>query len=258
MEPSCNPVRYDGGAVPQSRLMRRSLIFGFFIALGVSSGVLFYFWQQATQLPEWYVNSATGQAQINPTNRDDRGQIQQQRQKLDTKIATHVDQAIVEGKPADLQLDSSEINDLFTSELTRKATAKIGSAVKGVNTTIKDGKVESGAVVNLAEVPLERLSAGERSTIAKLIAAFPDLNQRPVYIGIEGKPIVQNGQIRLDSNTRLRLGDLSFTPSEIAQRLGVSEDKVRRQLELELNLGRLKVSDIELSGDRAVIRGTPN
>lgn len=243
--------------------MRRSLIFGFFIALGVGGGVLFYFWQQATQLPDWYVNSvnvnsAIGQTQIGSLNQGDQVQIQQQRQKLDSKIATQVGQAIVEGKPADLQLDSSEINDLFTSELNRKATAKIGAAVKGVNTTIKDGKVESGAVVNLAEVPLERLSAGERATIAKVIAAFPDLNQRPVYIGIEGKPIVQNGQIRLDSNTRLRLGDLRFTPSEIAQRLGVSEEKVRQQLELELNLGRLKVSDIELSGDRAVIRGTPN
>ena len=247
--------------------MKRFLVLGVLIVLGSVGGVVLYFWQQATRLPEWYVSS-TGETQFNLGDRVQGQQGQssvqqrpdqtQQRQTLDTKIADRVDQAIAEGKPADLQLNSTELNNLFSSELTRKAAAKLGSAVKGVNTTIKDGKVESGAVVNLAEVPLGQLSPRERSTIANMMAAFPDLNQRTVYIGIEGQPIVQDGQVRLDSNTRLRLGDLSFTPAEIAQRLGVSEQQVRQQLELQLQLGKLKVRDIELVGDRAVIRGTPN
>lgn len=232
------------------------------MVLGSVGGVLFYFWQQATQLPSWYVNAApasvTGETQLQGGNQSQR---QQQRQtletKLETKIADRVDQAIGSGQPANLQLDSTEVNSLLTSELTRTATAKLGSAIKGVNTTIKNGTVESGAVVNLAEVPLDRLSAAERSTVTKMLTAFPSLSQRTIYIGIEGQPSVRDGQVRLDSNTRLRLGDLSFTPAEIAQRLGVSEDKVRQQLELQLKLGKLKVSDIELVGDRAVIRGTP-
>ena len=234
--------------------MKRFLALGVLLVLGSVGGVLFHFWQQATQLPKWYAAAATGETQFDLGNQAQ----MQQRQKVDTKIADRVDQAIAEGKPADLQLDATEVNSLFTSELTRKATAKLGSAVKGVNTTIKDGRVESGAVVNLAEVPLEQLSPSERSTISKMITAFPNLNQRTVYIGVEGQPIVQDGQVKLDSNTRLRLGDLSFTPAEIAQRLGVSEEKVRQQLELQLKLGKLKVSGIDLVGDRAVIRGTPS
>jgi len=235
--------------------MKRFLVLGILAVLGSVGGVLFYFWQQATQLPEWYTNSSTGTAQA---NLNDRAQIQQQRAKLDDKIADRVEQASVEGRPVDLQLSGAEVNDLFTSELTRKTATKLGSAVKGINTTIKEGRVESGAVVNLAEVPLEQLSQGERSTLTKVIAAFPDLKQRTVYVGIEGKPIVQNGQVRLDANTRLRLGDLSFTPEQIAQRLGVPENKVRQQIELELKLGRLKVSDLEWVDDRAVIRGMPD
>jgi hypothetical protein len=239
--------------------MKRFLGLGVLMVLGSVGGVLFYFWQQATQLPQWYVNAAppsvTGETQLQGGSQS---QMQQQRQTLETKIADRVDRAIESGQPADLQLDSKEVNSLLTSELTRTATAKLGRAVKGVNTTIKDGKVESGAVVNLAEVPLDRLSAAERSTVTKMITAFPNLNQRTIYIGVEGQPIVRDGQVKLDSNTRLRLGDLSFTPAEIAQRLGVSEEKVRQQLELQLQLGKLKVSDIELVGDRAVIRGTPS
>ncbi|UBF27686.1 hypothetical protein K9N68_07150 [Kovacikia minuta CCNUW1] len=131
----------------------------------------------------------------------------------------------------------------------------LAKAIKGVNTTVQDGKIESGAVVNLGSVPIDQLSSNERSFVTKLIETFPVLGDRNVYIGIEGKPSVVNGQVMLNDNTRIKIGDLSFSPAELSQRLGIPEDQIRQRIHLEVQLGRLKVSDIQLEGDRAVVRG---
>ena len=110
-------------------------------------------------------------------------------------------------------------------------------------------------MVNLGSVPANEMSSNERSVVTKLIQTFPALGDRNVYIGLEGKPTVMNGQVMLGEDTRIKIGDLSFTASELSQRLGIPEDQIRKQINLEIQLGRLRASDIQLEGDRAVVRG---
>lgn len=235
-------------------MLKRSLI-GIAVGLGaVVVGVgltAFHYWQQATRLPEWY-------GQESQTNRIVLGspQVEQERANLDARIASSLQQA--SGGPVDVQLTPQELNNLVASEISRHtAGSGLAQAVKGVNTTIQNGKVESGAVVNLAEVPKSSLSNRDRANLDRLLSAFPTLQDRSLYVGIEGKPAVQDGQLILDQNTRVKLGDLSFTLPEVAQRLGVSEQELQRQISLQLQTNGLKISDIELVGNSAVLRGTP-
>lgn len=212
----------------------------------------FHYWQQATRLPEWY-SQETSQ-----TNRIVLGspQVEQERANLDARIASSVQQA--SGGPVDVQLTPQELNNLVASEIGRHtAGSGLAQAVKGVNTTIQNGKVESGAVVNLAEVPKNSLSNRDRANLDRLFSAFPNLQDRSLYVGIEGKPAVQDGQLILSQDTRVKLGDLSFTLPEVAQRLGISEQELQRQISLQLQTNGLKISDIELVGNSAVLRGTP-
>lgn len=261
--------------------MKRVLIAVILVLLGVG-GVLFYYWQQATQLPSWYTEQATEQATDSPTedasaqampsgeqSREGAGspanrltprvpgqaRIERSQETIQTKIDNSLRQS-PDGKTVTLQLQDQELNDLFTSAVAKKAeTSKLATAVKGVNTTVQNGKVETGAVINLSELQLNQLPGRERNALDKLVSAFPNLGNRSVYVGIEGRPTVKNGQIQLDESTRVRLGNLSFTPAELAQRLGVSEAQIRKQIELQLQLGQVKVNDLELKDDRAVIQG---
>lgn len=256
--------------------MKRLLIAVLLVLFGVS-GVVFYLWRQATQLPSWYTETSSAEPidpemtspeqrtldssspaneRIQPGQGQGKVQGQPAQKRVEAKIAEQLQQA-PKRKQVDVELNQADVRKLFTSEVARKAkNSQLGQAVKGVNTTVQGGKVESGAVVNLGEVPIERLPSHEQSVLSKMRSAFPDLSDRDLYIGIEGTPSVKNGQVKLDDDIRVRVGNLSFTPAELSQRLGIPEDQIRKQIGLQLQLGQLKVSDFEFVGDRAVIRGT--
>jgi len=220
------------------------LICGGFLALG------FYYWNQATRLPDWYRTSES-----QPLPADDLVQLQQQRSALKARVAEAVQQTPA-SQPIKVQVTSSELNHLVLSELapTLERTG-LSKAVRGVKTEIQNGKLESGMVVNLADLPVDKLSTGKQATIARVLKEFPVLGDRPVYIGIEGEPSVQNGQVVLGDRTRIKVGDLSLSVSEAAQRLGVSEAKILQFINAGLQMGELQVQQVELAGDQLVIQG---
>jgi DNA-binding Lrp family transcriptional regulator len=49
-----------------------------------------------------------------------------------------------------------------------------------------------------------------------------------------------------------------LTISELSQKLGIPEDKIKERLKLELELGQIKISDIEFNDNNALIKGSVN
>lgn len=246
----------------------------FFIAVSLAvvgvGAIAFYYWQQATQLPAWYTASQVeptrqpGQpASIDPTiaaeldRPDDRTETGKQPPAL-TKAPSSKPTATTDAippaaqkQPAKKQLHQTELTQLFTTEITRKAESrKLGSALKGANTTMQNGTVESGAVVNLGDISPDQLPPDERAFFSKLVTAFPELSRQSFYIGVEGKPTVKNGQAQLGEDLRVKLGNLSFTPAQLSERLGIPEDQIRQQLQLQVQLGNLKAKGSQLADDR--------
>jgi len=262
-------------------MIKRYAIAFLISALSVG-GIFLYFLQRATQLPSWYTEqSASSDAaqsavpndpmespafaspsqnvgSANSTMSKGKSPTQHAQEDVKTKIDSTVKSA-PKAKDVEVQLDQREIGSLFTSELRRKAQSQtLAKAIKGANTTIQNGRIESGAVVNLGGVPVNELPSNERNVVSKLIESFPALGDRNVYIGVEGKPTVVNGLVTLGDDARIKIGNLSFTPSELSQRLGIPEDQIKQRINLEVHLGRLKVNDIQLDGDRAIVKGDAN
>ncbi len=233
--------------------MRRILTVLVLIGVGGSS-LLYYYWTQANKIPDWYTQQPI-QKDAENHDTDVKNEIYQTRKKVEAKITALTPQ-VANSKDVELQLDASELNSLIAPKIAEKASNKLGKAVKAVKTNIKDGRLESGAIVNISEIPTAQLKAGDMAALTKVIKAFPALENREIYIGIEGKPTVGDGQLKLDENSRIKLGDLSFTTSEISQRLGIPESRVKRLTDLKLKLGGLKVDDIKLTGDNALIKGS--
>jgi hypothetical protein len=230
----------------------KRLFIGLCLLLGATVGIAFYFWQRATQLPAWYQAETKASTAMVLTNSE---QAEQQRQAVLNKVEAAVQQARG-GDPVEVQLDQQEINDLMRAEWSRSAaTLKVAPAVEGIKTEIRNGKVESGAVVNLKKLPSDQLSQREQAILEQVLTVFPALGDRPLYVGIEGTPRVENGQLVLDESTRIRLGELRFSLSDVAGRLGIAPEQLQERINLELQLGGVRVQDVELVGDRLVIRG---
>ncbi len=231
--------------------MKRIWIILACIAVGLISGPL-YFWYQATRLPDWYRDRTLA---TNTLDLSDRTAIQQARQTVDQKLSSI--QPAADGS-AEVELTDSELNALFASEVARVAeTQNLEPAVKRISTNIVDGRIESGAVINLKNLPADALSQTRQEAIVKLVKAFPGLSEREVYVGIEGTPAVEGGQLRLDG-TRLRIGNLSLSVAEVAHRLGISESTLQENLIRLIPLDQVGVQNVQLGENAVKIQGRMN
>lgn len=245
------------------------------IFLGIAAGafsLIYYYWDQATALPEWYTASEKlDKAQANSSQNQKSKEVGTQgekaraaKQTLERKVETSLRESQQPGnrqanyrKNVQVKLDEGDINNIVTSEVSKNAeNTKLLKAVKGSNTTIKSGKVESGFVANLSDVPVDELPAGEKSVLEKLTKAFPYLKDQEVYIGIVGQPKVENHKIKFDDNTLIRVGNLRFPLSELSKRLDIPQADLQRTISFEL--GKLEVNHVEFTRDSALLRGSVN
>ena len=223
------------------------------LATGVTAG--FYYWRQATALPTWYAKQAIT---ANTTNTRNLLDIQQTTKKIEAKISDSTQQ-LANNKDIELQLDENELNNLLASEIVKKSNkSQLAQAVKAVKTEIENGKLKSGAIVNISEISTAQLGKSEVAELTKVIKAFPTLEDREVYLGIEGKPIFKNGQLRFDENSTIKVGNLSFTQAELSEKLGIPESKIKQFTKIQLQIDKLKVNDIELNDKKALLRGSVN
>lgn len=200
------------------------------VLIAAPLSIAYYYWQQATKLPDWYTADKT----IAPQKSDGAElEIEVPQEMLEKKTPTGTQ--VSSGKRVEVKLDEKKLNDLLISQISQNvANGELSRAVKGSNTTIQNGKVESGAILNISEIPVDRLEANEKAALKKAIKTFPTLKNKEVYVGIEGKPKAENGQLAFDDNTNIKLGNLSFTVLELSNKLGVPKERVEKAINLDL------------------------
>lgn len=247
--------------------MKKSGILFLLLSIGIviatTSGV-YYFWRRLTQLPEWYTKEQSNSqtyAQIQKSSaaveKKIETQIQASPQPKNINIAPNLPTAKPSSAPENVQvaLSSSELNDLLVTKLTEKAGGQpLPSSVKGFHTSVKNDKLKTGAVVDVEDLKNSGLGAQQQALLTQITEKFP-VNDRKIYIGVEGKPEIQNGKLRFDQNAKIQVGNMSFTIAEVAQRFGVPPEKVQDQLNLELKLRGLSVKDIDFQDGNAILRG---
>lgn len=238
-------------------MLKRLLIV--FIAVTVGTGVVaFFFLQQATYLPSWYTNQVSD-TQASKTD-SSQSSIDRDRNKLEREqVLQKLSQSLTDPNTGgEAQLDAQEVNTLIETGLVATQNSQLIEAVKGTNTEISEGKISSGAVIDLSQIPVENLPSKAQSSLTKLLDTVPNLKERPVYIGVEGKPTVSNRRVILDDTTRVKLGNIGMTIPELSQRLGIPEEKLNRQISKALLQLPSKVENVEIVDDRLVVRTASN
>lgn len=239
------------------KTMMKKLFF-IFLALGCTGAVgLYSVWQQATQLPDWYTTQPQEiQEDFSLNNAD--GLITTRNQ-LHKKIEAAVVQSPNKSFPkqVEIELSNHEINEIVMTKMAQKSeTRPFLSTIRQSHTTVNKGIIESGAVVNLADLPRNQLSANEIQSVDKVLKTFPFLENKDIYVGISGQTQLEQGHLKWDNNTKVKLGKLSLSIDELSQRLGIPTEKIYQNLNAILQVEDLNINELEFKENEILLRGS--
>ena len=224
----------------------KMVLAGLAIVAAAIGGGIGYAGMQTAALPDWYSRAS---------------QTVQPNEQAQAKSSSTSEEVFSDStstplyRPDDVVISEQELNDMVTGAITSDPyAATILDSAKGVNTTIEDGRIESGMVLNLSEIPLDALPNEGQQAVEQITQTFPFLANREVYLGIEGSPAVVDGALSLD-DTHIKLGQLKLPVSKIASQLGVSQSEIEQQISQLLNQQGLSPEDIQVVDGQIVITG---
>lgn len=226
--------------------MKKTAIVIFIILLAVA-GSLYWLWRQATFLPEWYTGEGT--ASDGTVIIYGKG-IEDIRNSLEQTIEDQLQSAPIRNLEVTVTLNEKDANKLFATLISENAEAyPYLQAVKASKTRIRDGSLDFGVVVNASELLKEAPQQGTE------VAAASDLLQgKEVSLGFTGKLGMQEGHLQMDDDSTIRIGGLTFSLKTITDRLGISEDQLKKTLK-DIELGKLKIDTIRPSRNALLLKG---
>ena len=235
--------------------MIKKLLLLLLISLGTIAAIAYYFWQQATSIPQWYQTSktetvnqpATEPPLPNPIEQKIAEQIQQQRQDKQSS-----NQAV------SVNLSYPEVNQWLSQEINqqvRTQAAKTLPELPTIQTQLQANRLEMGTVINTQQLTSAKLSRSQQAMVTRLMSRFPQLQNQTVYVGVVGNPQLREGQLVLDQNSQVRIGNLTFSVPEVAKKLGVSPKSLQRALTLDL--GDRNLQDWQLQDQNVMLKIDP-
>ncbi|MBD2653489.1 hypothetical protein H6G45_08285 [Synechocystis sp. FACHB-383] len=208
-------------------------IFTLLVLLAIAgAGLGYYFWRRATQIPAWFEAETSTPAIAPPADF------------LQEKIRREV----VQGndgdrlEPVRVTLTEKELGQVLQGEVGRQLKME---SVPRIQTQIREKSLEVGTVLDPNMLNNARLSPGQQRIVERVLPLLPSQNQ-PFYVGIEGAPQLEAGQLIMTENSRIKIGELSFSVADVAQRLNVPPEKLKQILQVnldELNLQGLQIED---------------
>ncbi|WP_310418937.1 hypothetical protein [Chamaesiphon sp. OTE_8_metabat_110] len=226
------------------------------VALIATIGGAYYVWQQAIQVPEEYSKANTDEKidsqslPLQPSQITERAAVTKQ------KISAPIERAR-SGQKVNVKLSDRDLNNLVVAKLaTSQQNKQIPLGIKGIKTNIKDGKIYTGAMVNLDKLTHDGQPGSQTAALAKLTDKLTFLKGRDVYIGVVGKPTLTGDRIEFASDTQIKVGNMNFTIAQLAENLGVSAEKLQQTIDLQLQQQNLKVNRIDIRNNGLEIEGS--
>ena len=246
-------------------MFKKMLIFLGLLGLG-SGAIAYYYWQQATSLPDWYqtqqLEPVLNNSDVKPTPSAATAIAADSLTTIKTKIKENIQQQekanASKGKdgqqPVEVSLSDREFTQLLQTEMTQKFKLPT-SQNHLIQSRINQGSLEMGAVVNPQKLQSLELSRSQQALVSRVVTTFPQFKNQEFYLGISGTPQLQNGQLMLPTDSRVKVGNLSFTLPEIARKLNIPV--ARLQQGLQMNVDPLNLHDIQLKENQIILKVNP-
>ncbi len=225
-------------------ILTLSLVVG--LTAGAVAATAFY-WHRATALPTWYSTSGadTAVADVGTS-----GNL------LRAKLASGQGVCYGDNNRVEISLTEAELTQLLAEGIaqTPQAAAFLPTA-ESLNATIRGDRVTGGIVVNPADIPTQSLPPQARQALETAFSTIPMLGDRPLYIGIEGSPQVNNGRLVLGNDTRVQIGRVNLSLEDVSRLTGISPAQLNERINLALPQAGLTLDGLEFINGEAVLRG---
>lgn len=187
--------------------MWKKLAIFLLVLLVAAIGVVVYLFTQVTALPDWYTELAHE----------------------DAPAAAESPGGALQWAPATEGSKKKELRNFHRRAANKNADVK--AVIKASNATYEDGQLEAGVVADLRKVPVDKLDKSQQSLFERARSAFPSLTDRDVYIGVEDpSPVFKDGRLEVGPSARLKVGNLTYSLDAAAEKLGMTPDKLRAEL----------------------------
>ena len=233
--------------------MWKKILLALLAVVVVGAGVVIYYFRQATALPEWYEEDPTafeeGDTEGSPPAEwialNDEGEEIEEVEwpEVEAEMGAESPAATPEA-PAPNAGKKRRRRRAKKHELRgfhRRSGKRNKGVVRASRAVVEGDKLEAGVVLDLSRLPKDDLVERDRKLYDRAIKNFPGLSRRNVYVGIEDHPATENGMLRLGDDPKVRIGNLRYSLSGAAKRLGMTPAELRRELDREIR--RMKLQD---------------
>ncbi len=239
----------------------KTLLIGAAALFGFAGMGLAVFWSQINTLPDWYRQ----QPAVRPPVTPEQGHatkltiVEAVNRQLDqaparNKAANRSDTHATAAPQQTVQLNAQQVNQLIEVAIASVPEAQtLQPAIKGIHTEIRAGKIETGLVVNTAELSTAQLPPPLQFPIESALRQFPFLKREALYVGIKGRPALAQGQLVLNPETHITLGGITLPLQEASAYFGIPEAVLTQPIPLQV--GRLQVQDMQLSDRTLTLTG---
>jgi hypothetical protein len=225
---------------------RRLLLLCVLILLGYTVGAAAtaaYYWQKATALPSWHGRGLAGSSLADALSPSPTSI-------LSSKLGASDRIQPADGDRVEVVLSEGDLNHLMVEALTQiPQAAGLLQATQSTSATIEGDRIRGGVVINPSVLSTQALPGRAQQALDQAFRLMPMLADRPFYLGFEGTPRVEQGRLVLDQDTRVQVGRMNLTLSDVSHLTGLSLDQMVAETGLTLE-------DVELVDGQAILSGS--
>ncbi len=227
----------------QAVVLALSLLIG--LSAGAAAATAFY-WNRATALPTWYSTSGADTVVADVSTGD----------LLQRKLSSGQGVRYGDNNRVEISLTETELTQLLAEGIAQTPqAAQFLPVADSLNATIRGDRVAGGIVVNPADLPTQSLPPQARQALNTALSTVPMLGDRPLYIGIEGSPRVDNGRLVLGNDTRVQIGRVNLSLEDVARLTGLDPAQLTERINLALPQAGLTLDGLEFVNGEAVLSG---
>jgi len=211
--------------------MKARLLVAVAVLVVAVAAVAFYFYRMVTYKPRWYTElKAAGEPSPAAEAEAVRREIEQVEQSLKITGAARV---------AD---ENAAL--VMMHEVKKRTQVDVTRTVKAAKLTRKPETVEMEVVVDINELPREKLPPRIGKALDKVLELAPGSALDEFYVKVEFEPSPDDSSIGLSPTSKVSVGKMRFTVEELERSTGLSSENMLR---------KLGWSDIRLTQDGVVV-----
>lgn len=220
------------------------------VGAGTGAGTAYYYWHGARDLPR-----TQGVTSSLASLRQTLGSGQ--RGLLKTKLAQADGVVHQPGQRVQIRFTEKELNQLVMEGLTQIPQARgILGATQSISTSIEGDRFKGGVVINPASLDRQSLPARAQHALERALQVVPGLADRPLYLGVEGRPQVQGGRLVLGDDTRVQVGRINLTLADVARFTGFTPAQLNQAINRAIPTDQLRLEEIRFVDDQAILKGS--